>query len=404
MNKIKVKDSCMYKFLSALLSVFSALFLVAQTQTETYQFSKDIASKIEKDTLPWRYQLGASDYSISEYYLKALETWDKNGGGVRQLSKEDSLYFSSFKPVDAKDYIVNRSKTEKVIIINEAHHNARHRVFTHSLLQGLYDNGYRFFGLEALDDTLINQRKFPVLESGYYTKEPQMANLIVEAIRIGFTVFGYEAEAGLNGKERELAQAENIAKLMDKNPNAKFLIHCGYDHVIEGTPGNKSWEKAMAGRLKEKTGIDPITIDQVAYSEKGERKFLSPYILLANAEKPVIMVNESGKTFNGSATNDQTDCRIIHPLTIFEDNTPNWLAMNGKRIKYTLPSSKILEYPLLVLAYRKNEFEQNGIPAAIIEILEPKDKAILFLEKGKYTIILKNKDYQMVKEIKTKVR
>jgi hypothetical protein len=404
MNKNRVKDSCMNKFLSVLLLVFSTFISVAQTQTETYQFSKDIATKIEKDTLPWRYQLGASDYSISEYYQKALETWDKNGGGVRQLSKEDSLYFSSFKPQDAKEYIVNRSETEKLIVINEAHHNARHRVFTQSLLQGLFDNGYRFFGLEALDDTLINQRKFPVLESGYYTKEPQMANLIVEAIRIGFTVFGYEAVAGLNGKERELAQAENIAKLMDKNPNAKFLIHCGYDHVIEGTPGNKSWEKAMAGRLKEKTGIDPFTIDQVAYSEKGEHKFLSPYILLANAEKPLIMVNEVGKTFNGSATNDQTDCRIIHPLTIFENNIPNWLTMNGKRKKYALPSSEISEYPILVLAYRKNEFEQNGIPAAILEILEPHEKAELFLDKGNYTIILKNKDYKIVKKINIKVK
>jgi hypothetical protein len=51
----------------------------------------------------------------------------------------------------------------------------------------------------------------------------------------------------------------------------------------DSASGNKSWEKAMAGRLKEKTGIDPFTIDQVAYSEKGERKFLSPYIMLANA-------------------------------------------------------------------------------------------------------------------------
>jgi hypothetical protein len=51
---------------------------------------------------------------------------------------------------------LNRAKNEKLIIINEAHHNIKHRVFTTSLLQGLYDNGYRFFGLEALSDTSIN--------------------------------------------------------------------------------------------------------------------------------------------------------------------------------------------------------------------------------------------------------
>lgn len=372
---------------------------------ETYLFSKDIETNIEKDTLSWKYQLGATNYSISEYYKKALETWDKNGAGIRKISKEDSLYFNSFKKQDAKKYIINRSKDEQIIIINEAHHNIRHRVFTTSLLKGLYNNGYRFFGLEALSDTLINVRKFPILESGYYTKEPQMANLLKEAIKIGFTLFEYEPNDGSNGKEREIGQAENIAKLIKENPNSKFLIHCGYDHVIEGTPGNKSWEKAMAGKLKEKTNIDPFTIDQVAFSEKGDIKFSNPYISISNPKTPIIMVNEkSGKIFNGSQTNDQVDCRIIHPITNYINNRPDWLLLNGKRKEYSIPKSKISEYPALVFAYRQNEFEQNGVPADLIEILNENEKKNLILEKGIYKVIIKNKDYKIISEfdIKTK--
>lgn len=378
--------------------------ITAQIKKETYQFSKDIENKIDKDTLAWKYQIGATDYSISEYYLKALKTWDKNGSGIRKVSKEDSLYFNSFKKIDAKDYIINRSKNEKIIIINEAHHNARHRVFTASLLRGLYDNGYRFFGLEALSDTLINKRKFPVLESGYYTKEPQMANLIKEAIKIGFKLFEYEALDGSNGKQREIVQAKNITTLIKENPNSKFLIHCGWDHVIEGTPGNKSWEKAMAGRLKDYTNIDPFTIDQVDYSEKGDIKFINPYVTIVNSDKPIIMVNESGKTFNGSATNDQTDCKIIHPLTKYIDERPNWLFLNGERKAYTLPKSKIYEYPVLVLAYRKKEFEHNGIPADVIEILTNESKANLVLQKGTYKIIVKDKNYKIINEFETKIK
>lgn len=50
-------------------------------------------------------------------------------------------------------------------MINEAHHQLMHRTFTTSLLEGLYAKGYRFLGLEALayDDTLLNQRGYPVL-------------------------------------------------------------------------------------------------------------------------------------------------------------------------------------------------------------------------------------------------
>ena len=376
----------------------------AQTTKETYQFSKDVESKIAKDTLSWKYQMGATDYSISGYYKKALETWDKNGSGTIKLTNDDSLYFNSFKKHDAVDYIVKRSKNEKIIIINEAHHNSRHRVFTTSLLQGLYNNGYRFFGLEALSDTLINKRKFPVLESGYYTKESQMANLMQTAIKIGFTLFEYESTSGANGKQREIEQAENIIKLIKENPGSKFLIHCGWDHVIEGTPGNKSWEKAMAGRLKEKTNIDPFTIDQVAYSEKGDITFISPYVLIANSEKPLIMLNESGKTFNGSKTNDQTDCRIIHPVTKFINERPNWLLLNGERKTYTIPKSKISVYPILVLAYRKNEYEHNGIPADIIEIPNKESQTSLILEKGTYKIIVKDQDYKIINEFDAKIK
>jgi hypothetical protein len=390
--------------INIIILLFFTTKISAQSKKETYQFSKDIETKIENDTLSWKYQLGATDYSISEYYKKALETWDKNGSGIRKISKEDSLYFNSFKKQDAKEYIINRSKIEKIIIINEAHHNIRHRVFTTFLLQGLYDNGYRFFGLEALSDTLINKRKFPILESGYYTKEPQMANLLKEAIKIGFILFQYEVKDGLNGKNREIGQAENIAKLVKENPNSKFLIHCGWDHVNEGTPGNKSWEKAMAGRLKEKTNIDPFTIDQVAYSEKGDIKFITPYNLLTNSEKPIIMLNENGKTFNGSEINDQTDCRIIHPLTKFINNRPDWLLMNGKRKTYSISISKISEYPILVFAYRKNEYEQNGIPADLIEIINEQDKTNLILEKGIYKIIIKNKEYKIINEFDAKIK
>lgn len=381
-----------------LIVIISTIKLSAQEKKENYKFSNDISSKIEKDTLPWKYQMGAFDYSFGEFHKKALETWDKNGSGISKISKVDSLYFKTFKPQNAKKYIINRSKNEQIIIINEAHHNASHRVFTASLLQGLYDNGYHYFGLEAISDTLINKRKFATKESGYYTNEPQLANLIHEAAKIGFIIFNYEAVVGKGGKEREIEEAENIAKIIAKNPNSKFLIHCGYEHVVEGTPGNKNWEKAMAGRLKEISKINPFTIDQVAYSEKGDIKFNSPYIKMVNSENPVIMVDGKGKTFDGGVGNYQTDCRIIHPVTKYINDRPNWLLLSGKRKTYKIPTSKITEYPVLIFAYRINEFEQNGIPADIIEITNKSQTRNLILDKGIYKVIVKDKNYKIINE------
>lgn len=388
-------------FLSTLLS-FSVLTTVhSQAKKEIYQFSKDIDAKIEKDSVKWKYQTGATDYSVSGYYKKALETWDKNGATIPVLTKEDSLYLTKFRPENAKNYIVNRSKKEKVIILNEAHNNARHRVFTTSLLQGLYDNGFRFLGLEALSDSLVNKRKFPVLESGYYTKEPQFGNLIDTALKIGFTVFGYEdfETPNLSGKDREIKQAQNIAKWINNNPDEKFLIHCGYDHIIEGTPSIKSWEKAMAGRLTEFTGINPFTIGQVRYSERGDPKLNQPYIQITNVAYPAILIDTDGNAFNGPINNTQkVDCAVIHPITKYKNERPDWLDLSGNRKNYTISNSKIKEFPALVLVYRINEFENEGIPADVIEILDNSKKGNLILTPGNYKIIIKNKDYKITNE------
>jgi len=151
----------MKQVFTILLLVLSFSFkLNAQTKKEIYKFSEDISTKLEKDTVPWRFQSAAVDYSISGNYKKALQAYDMQGAERQSISTKDSLYFDNFKPTNVKDYIINRSKKERVIIINEANNNSMHRVFTTSLLKGLYKNGYRYFGLEVLYDTLINKSKF----------------------------------------------------------------------------------------------------------------------------------------------------------------------------------------------------------------------------------------------------
>lgn len=381
--------------------------LKAQMTKENYKFSKEIETYMDKDTVPWRFQYGATYYSISGNYRKALQTWDKTMSKVPSITAQDSSYFKEFKPQDAKEYILNRSKNEKLIVINEAHNNSRHRVFTTSLLKELYKNGYHFLGVEALADTLINQRKFPVLKSGsMYIHESQYANLVKEALDIGFTLFNYEYKGakGKTMKDREREQAENIAKVMAQNPNSKFLIHCGYDHLNEEIPGIKEWEKAMAARVHDLTGINPFTIDQIPGSEKGDLKFNTPYIKMANIKNPSIMMNAQGEVYNGEIKNKRADCSIIYPTTTYTNERADWLTLHGKRKTYHITTSSITEFPVLVMAYRNNELEQGGIPADITEITSKDQKADLILDKGDYQIIVKNKDYKVVQDYRKKIK
>jgi hypothetical protein len=99
---------------------------------------------------------------------------------------------------------MDRASREEMIIINEAHHNASHRAFASSLLQGLYDRGYRYLGVETLANDSLNTTKFANLNSGFYSKEPEFGNFLYQALKIGFKLFPYDAEG--NGKEREIGK------------------------------------------------------------------------------------------------------------------------------------------------------------------------------------------------------
>lgn len=367
----------------------------AQNSTEVYPFSKDITTAIEQDTVEWKYQTGAVRYSFIGDYKNTLIAWDKaipKAGAKPTVS--DSLLLKSSDILDAKEYILKQSEKEQILIINEAHHNPRHRTFTTSLLEGLYKNGYRFLGLEALSDTLINQRKYAVHDSGFYTAEPEFGNLIYEALKLGFTVFGYEASAGKNGKEREIEQAENIRTFMKLHPDGKYLIHCGFDHVYENEVRN--WEKAMAGRLKEFTGIDPFTIDQVKLSEHSKPE-LNHYFLYATQEKqPFIFKTQDQTIFNGFTAPKQTDILVIHPVTQYQQNRPQWLSYEKESYRISKKRLKKYSYPVQILAYRTEEYENDGIPADIIELKDAQNTTPLFLKKGSYTFVIKNQNYEVI--------
>jgi len=54
----------------------------------------------------------------------------------------------------------------------------------------------------------------------------------------------------------------------------------------------------MAGRLKDFTGIDPYTIDQIILSEKSEKDFESPHFKLVHANRYSILQDKNGNAFN----------------------------------------------------------------------------------------------------------
>lgn len=353
----------------------------------------------------------ASAYSMIGRYQKALRT-DALDLEIREnasekqgkLNPEELAYFQA---QNAVDYIINRSKTERIIFTNEAHVDPRHRVFTKSLLNGLYENGYRYLGLESLspsfndslafgDDSLLNKRGYPLNTwfTGTYTREPQFANLIREAKAIGFTIFGYEV-THFQKVERDSGQAMNVMRILAKDPAAKILLHGGYAHIVESFTedrlDNYGKTKWAAGILKELSGIDPLTINQEVLTER----FItanSSYFPLIESEVPAVLLNDQGIPFNGPQGYDKYDILLYHPPTKYLNGRPDWLYRDGKYKSYEVDREVFEDFegPYLVKVYKQSE----GIlatPLDIIEIIDFKqDTRMLVLPPGMYLFEIKN--------------
>lgn len=361
-----------------------------------YKLSSEIEDKILRDTVPWKHQISAFDYATKGDYKNALIQWDlamRTRNKNYTKNKIDSIN-TTYSKVKATDYIIEQAKRSKAVIINEAHHNSLHRVFTKSLLQKLFDNGYKNLGLEALGngkhlDSALNKRKYPTLETGYYIKDPQFGNLVRDALEIGYELFAYESMGKGSGKDREIEQAKNIEKFIKSKPNEKFLIHCGFDHVLEGN--HSSWGKAMAGRLTEYTGINPLTINQVLYSERSKPEYNHPLLKALNITEPSVIIDEDNNPLKYQRGEAWTDIAVFHPNTKYTNDRPNWLFENGnKKIIISLTDIQI-EFPVLVLAYKKGENIDLAIPVDITEVKNKTGSCILGLKSGAYSIVITNK-------------
>jgi hypothetical protein len=365
-----------------------------------YNFSDRILDKLSQDSLFYQ---AAQDLSYIGEYETMLIVWDKDEQKPpASLTAEQIEHFSKFKAVNAKDLILEKAKTEQIILINEAHQQPYHRVFTTSLLHDLYKAGFRYFSAETISNykvTLkeLHKNNYPTIISGYYTRDPLYGDLIREAIREGFEIFGYEFtrtsgsdSSGIN--VREIDQARNIKKILDKDPKAKILIHCGWDHIVE-TP-YPGWGKAMAGRLYEYTGINPFTIDQTKLTEHSSDEFQNPYWTSLNLDYYAMFVDSSGQTFYGPQEYHQYDARVYHPRTKWLNGRPHWMFENN-RIPYFIKEKIDVAFPCLVFAFISKEKEENknAIPFDIIELKNPTETKALSLRKGKkFTIVIRDKE------------
>ncbi|MET0759858.1 MAG: hypothetical protein ABWZ56_05530 [Flavobacterium sp.] len=266
--------------------------------------------------------------------------------------------------------IIDLAKNEKVVMLNENHWYPNHRLLAFQLLEKLKTNKFDYLAIEAInksEDSILNKRGFPVKSTGYYTREPYFAHFIRKAKQLGFKIVAYDDIGSQN--DRELNQAINIKKIIDKDPDAKIFVYAGIDHILESNPS----KKRMAEFFRELTGINPLTFSQ-------DR-------VIADIPQELIMLNSSVlNKFNNLNTN--VDYFIINNIKpslekIYIDKEFKKVVLKERKFK------PFKNKELIMKVFNKEEYsivKSNAIPILIL-VLKPNHSKISFdLPKGEYFI------------------
>lgn len=270
-----------------------------------------------------------------------------------------------FKARPAAAAIVRLARSRRAIFFNEAHNVALTRSLTVQMLRALRHEGYTYFAAETLyhDDTDLQKRGYPTVESGFYTREPVCAEMVRTALKLGFRVVAYEASENATGDAREAQQARNIIRrVFDKDPHARLVVDAGYAHIKES--GAYLGGKSMAEYFRKFTGIDPLTIEQtilIPHTEPGlDHPDYSAVMRRLHPHTPIVFVNAAGKPWT---LRDGYDVSVFFPPVHLRRDRPTWLTLGGLRRAYQVTADIChRQAPCLVQARYADE-GKHAIPA-----------------------------------------
>lgn len=287
---------------------------------------------------------------------------------------------------DPITYLTNEIGDTRLVMLNEAHHSPGHRLFAEALLKHLKKKGFQYLALETLywSDSLINQRKYPVSYTGYYTKEPYFANFVRSAITEGFKIIPYEQKQGSRDiNEREINQANNLIDVLNQNPSSKIFVYAGYSHIKEKSMLEDI--KWMAQRIKDSIKIDPFTIDQTTFITDYENK--KP--LLLNLRESVDSVTNK---FKG-----------VYDVSILHTEANETLHYDLGKKAFNIELSKDFAHnneSLILQAYITKEFieaDNKAIPYDQQMIIKGRNDITLYLKpRVNYSLLIKDSDNNII--------
>jgi len=318
--------------------------------------------------------------------------------------------------------VIEAARDAQIVIINEAHDQPFHRRVIEELGLALSDD-FGVFAAETFNYVRLMEPREPG-PVGWYDREPVFARQIAALDEAGYRFVAYEIRAPQRDPEaesreariatREEAQADNlIAEVLADDPDARILVHVGYSHVLEAPqpqpsagPEGEAPEPLVwfAARLKEKTGINPLTISQThcspaavpsgesdgadggADESSGGQGPADPSPAIA----PGKLVLADG---SGAAPEGAVDLFLAHGPITFTDHRPDWRRAAGD-VAVAVPEALSPQDGPVILEARAPDTTLEHLPNDRV-LVYPGEAPVLLLPQGEWVVTAWNGDGQV---------
>ena len=326
---------------------------------------------------------------------------------------EASKVYGNPKPVDdplakgysqasaANEVILARSRGRQAVFLNESHGQSQTRAANYSLLAPLRAQGFKYLAIETLattdylapgpghcsntkrQDRELDRRGYAVIDTGFYTQDPVFAEIIREALRLGYVLVAYDTKfPNTTTPMREQNQAANLACLFKDDPKARLVLIGGFSHIGEDknfwVPGG-----AMAYRFKTLTGIDPLSVDRTSelWLDQSKLAFAAP--VDPRIAEGYVLRNAKGEVYG----TDNFDIAVYVPAPAHRNDAGgSWLELGGVRKPVLVVASQCLgHFPCLIQARRVKE-QPDAVSSDRCVLASSESSCMLYLSHGSYEI------------------
>lgn len=288
----------------------------------------------------------------------------------------------------------------QVVMLNENHGHSNQRAANFLFVRELRKLGFTHLGFETLDyervddggcrsavlkDTALESRGHALEDTGFYTRDPIYGELVRMALAEGYALFAYERTFDDPASpQREQAQAQNIACVLEADPDARIVVIGGGGHTSKaegGRPGGM-----MGRRLAGMLDVEPLSIAnrsgrlQGFPADAGSAGYADPALDGALAGQPYFAEGASGPVATKGYDRD-----AYVPAPAGRSAQAGWLRLGGWRVPAPPVDITCGQPPCLLEARREGEPE-DAVPGDRCVAWQSGRACTLFLAPGRYRL------------------